>query len=116
MVARLENPAASARRAHSSSCGPVVPRTLFGMPMPMSIAFSSSGRARPAGPPLDGDHEERSGRRLVAVLREPLYERLDSGVPGGRGLDHLGGTVGAHPPQPAPVVRVVVHEQSAPRF
>src|SRR3954468_6344495 len=41
MVARLENPAASARRAHSSNCGPVVPRTLFGMPMPMSIALAS---------------------------------------------------------------------------
>jgi len=41
MVPSLENPAAYARRAHSSSCGPVVPRTLFGMPMPMSTAFSS---------------------------------------------------------------------------
>jgi hypothetical protein len=34
---------------------------------------------------VDVDHEERSGRRLVAVLLEPLNERLDSGVLGGRG-------------------------------
>src|SRR3954471_9098388 len=36
MDARLEKPAASARRAHSSTCSPVAPRTLFGMPMPIS--------------------------------------------------------------------------------
>jgi len=38
---------------------------------------------------VDGDHDERTGRRLVAVLREPLHERLDSGVAGGR-VDDLG--------------------------
>ena len=107
------NPAASARRAHSSSCGPVVPRTLFGMPMPMSTAFSS--RQDDVQPVHRWTvTEERSGRRLVAVLREPLHQGLDSGVPGGS-VDHLRDAVRAHP-QPAPVVVVVVDEQGAAGF
>jgi hypothetical protein len=41
IVPRQEKPAASARRAHSSTCGPAVPRTVCGMPMPMSVAAAS---------------------------------------------------------------------------
>src|SRR3954471_17740903 len=112
MVARLENPAASARRAHSSSCGPVVPRTLLGTPMPMSMPLPlSSGRTRPTAPPFDGDDEQRPGRRPLPVLRVPLDQCAQPGV-GRRGLVHdLPAPVGADPPQPRPVVLVVVDEE-----
>src|SRR5215211_3725175 len=47
MVPRTEKPASSAARAKSVSCLPVVPRTLFGSPIPSSISVLSSLRVFP---------------------------------------------------------------------
>src|SRR4051794_7184813 len=114
MEARVENPAASARRAQSSNCGPVVPRTLLGTPMPMSMPLPlSPGRTRPTAPPFDGDDEQRPGRRPLPVLRVPLDQGAHPRM-GRRRLVHaLPAPVGADPPQPRPVVLVVVDEEGA---
>jgi hypothetical protein len=84
------------------------------MPMPMSTALSS--RQDVLVQPLHRSTAITTSGPDGRSLREPLPERLNSGVTGGRDVDHLAGPVGAHPPEPSPVVLVVVDHEGAPRI
>src|SRR2546421_3398540 len=68
-------------------------------------------QARPAGPALHVDGEDRAGGRAVAILRVALDQPGDAVARlAVRRIQHPAGTVGAHPPHRPPVVLVVVDE------
>src|SRR3954447_3809632 len=68
IVPRLENPRASARRAHSVSCSPLVPGTALGRPIATFI--SSSFRRARGGRTLANRHQVLD--RLTGVVEEAL--------------------------------------------
>src|SRR5258708_4307565 len=65
----------------------------------------------PAGPPRDGDGDDRPFRWVLSVLPVPLHEVADR--PGHLGgiVDDGGPSVRPHPPQAFPVVLIVVGER-----
>src|SRR5262245_37918308 len=72
---------------------------------------------RPARPPPHGDGDEWARRWRHLVLRVPLDQCAEqTGGVGVRGGDDPSRTVGARPPEPAPVVLVVVDEHADRRI